>query len=519
MIKIYSQQQDVEAKNLVKLSLIRSFTKSQLVECSSNIDDSTIHIFINPRSQDLDMIVNISKTSSKLVFLGRIPQNIAQLLDLKVKELPANFADWDDCDAAPVYGFSESRARISYEDLPKGLECFVKDRPLLRYDFAKEWNNLGYGHIRTDRSIWSISCQVVPNTTKNKANHKILATIKYSDDLVSIFATISNFNKSSILWLNRSVGLIDSHENRLIETFIANYNDESKPCLPLLREIPFGVAGMVSMRLDCDESIGASRPLFELYRDKNIPFSLAIKTNQPVGRKDKELVAEIINEGGAILSHSVNHKCNWGENFDEVKYEAIESRQSILNENDFVDEIEYAVSPFHQNPSYAIKALDSAGYRGFIGGIICNDPQYLMARAGRVSEGLDIVSHSQQCMLHGDCLLKSIDPLIVNKENASITINSSAIFGYLDHPFSERYQYGWQSESQRVSIHKQWIEYLQNKKIEFVNEINLLKYVTLLSSVELSVTGDGINVKIDDKAIGDYIPAYEYKNKINPVKK
>src|SRR5579863_4806432 len=79
--------------------------------------------------------------------------------------------------------------------------------------------------------------------------------------------------------------------------------------------------------------------------------------------------------------------------------------------------VRYAVSPFHQNPSYVPAALSRAGYDGFIGGIIANDPEYVMARSGVPPFSPPaIVSHTQGCMLHGDCLQGSGDPLRIFKE-------------------------------------------------------------------------------------------------------
>ena len=38
------------------------------------------------------------------------------------------------------------------------------------------------------------------------------------------------------------------------------------------------VGFIVQIELDCDEDIGSARPLFELYKSQNVPFSLAIMT-------------------------------------------------------------------------------------------------------------------------------------------------------------------------------------------------------------------------------------------------
>ncbi len=37
---------------------------------------------------------------------------------------------------------------------------------------------------------------------------------------------------------------------------------------------------------------------------------------------------------------------------------------------------------------------------------------------------------------------------------------AGAVFGYLDHPFSARYQYGWSDEATRVAAHRHLIEHI-----------------------------------------------------------
>ena len=514
MIYLHSHQADVEVTGLVKSGFIRSYTNSQVFDYSKEIIAFGIHVFVSPEESDLTVIQHISSSSSKIIILGNLPSNIAKMLGIAIDALPEDVSLWDQCDAAPVYGFSESSARICYGNLPAGLECHIVDRPLLRYDFAAEWNNLGYGHVRTDGSMWSLACKA--KFASSSATQ--LASVCQGSEELTVYATISTQGQSEILWVNRPTGFVDSHEFRLFETFITNYKSDSLPCLPLIREVPYGYDAMVSMRLDCDEDIASARPLFELYNSKDVPFSLAVRTGQAIKEDDINLINEIIDNGGGILSHSVNHKCNWGVDFDDVKSEAEKSRYDILSLTDMVKEIEYAVSPFHQNPDYAVEALDESGYKGFIGGIVCNDPQYLISRGGNLSAELDIISHSQQCMLHGDCLLNSDnDSLVMYKQCAKYTINSGAAFGYLDHPFSERYQYGWLSEEQRLSVHYDWIGYLKSfGNVFFVNEIKLLEHIRKKSNTQIWLEEEVVK-SITEKDLAGFPLAYEYKGAVYQV--
>lgn len=515
MLTIYSRTSSYAAE-LVRAGFVRAFTAAQVSAVKSDdiSVESAVHVFVNPSENDIYLIQQILDSSVKIIFFGVLPNNIANIIGVSVTKVTTELAEAGNCLPAPLHGFSESIARIRYVELPQDLQCFIKDRPLLRYDFAEEWNNLGYGAIRTDNSIWSISCQaeiIDSGVTKN------LALVQIKDIVCSSYVTLTSIGSAEILWVNRAVGFIDTQEFRLLETFICNYMPESHPCLPVLREIPYGYDAMVSMRLDCDESIKSSAPLFDLYRKNGIPFSLAIKTRQETNEKDYVLLRDVLSYGGSVLSHTVNHKSNWGIDGEDVRKEARGSKEWIEKHIPEAGSIEYAVSPFHQNPDYAVEALASEGYKGFISGIICNDPQYLISRAGSLYNVGGIVSHSQQCMLHGDCMLESVaDPLIVYKLSADVCFKSGAIFGYLDHPFSERYQYGWESESQRLKVHQVWLNYLKKQgDVLFQNEVDTLNYISNRANVSIWLEGNEVNV--DNISGVKYRLAYEYQGIIQKL--
>jgi hypothetical protein len=127
-------------------------------------------------------------------------------------------------------------------------------------------------------------------------------------------------------------------------------------------------------------------------------------------------------------------------------------------------EVRYAVSPFHQTPHYALQALADLGYAGCIGGIIRNDPDFVLARGGELADlPAGFVGHSQQCMLHGDCLLADGDPLAVYRQAFDHAHATGTLFGYLDHPFSARYAYGWADEAARIDAHRQLIAHIRER--------------------------------------------------------
>jgi hypothetical protein len=94
-----------------------------------------------------------------------------------------------------------------------------------------------------------------------------------------------------------------------------------------------------------------------------LPFSVALLTGLHLRDADLQLLREIVSLGGAVVSHSVHHYPNWGDSYEAALQEATESR-AWLQRNVPGDESGlYAVSPFHQNPPYAVNALADGGYQ------------------------------------------------------------------------------------------------------------------------------------------------------------
>ncbi len=107
-----------------------------------------------------------------------------------------------------------------------------------------------------------------------------------------------------------------------------------------------------------------------------------------------------------------------------------------------------------------------------------------MARGGIAPYGPEgFIAHSQSCMLHGDCLMPDRDPIRVYKEAFHIAQQTGQFFGYLDHPVSERYTYGWASEPQRRQTHGDFLDFmvaecaLAQAPLLFVNEETCLDFM------------------------------------------
>lgn len=438
MIKV--EIKDLEVYEIVTKALFRTCTRGQV-----NVAGEEPSIFV------LDHYRQIQ--AQKVIVFGPYPE-VLRFYERKVG----------------IY----NQSTIHY--LPHQLtqHFYLKERSFERFDFAREWNNLGYGRIHANPdSIWGVAD---------------LKQIKDGNSFVSVFDTPNQ----SVLWINRPVGLIDGFDWRLIEDFISHYRADDLICLPILSEVPEGYAGAVTMRIDCDEGILSGRPLFELYKKYHFPFSLAIKTEQAFNEETLTFMNEVLDNGGAILSHSHTHAPEWGEpstkpgpiSSGDAFFEATTSLQ-VLKEKLPNYLINYAVSPFHQNPRTSIPKLKAAGIKGFIGGIICNDPEFLMARGGEVPFVDGVISHSEQCMLHGDCFHNRGNSIQSYVDAFKSALATETFFGFLDHPFST-YKYGWISESERLEAHQSFLDVIcDSKKIWLANAQETLDFILDNSRVKI----------------------------------
>lgn len=491
---IYDKNESV-AGELVFAAFIRSFTRSQVSSLSLSAlsdlllkDQPLFLVFIKPNDEAARLIAQCETHAkqSKIIILGQLSESLADYLNATISALPSDLSKQALCAPAPSFKMSESALRICYEKALGELESPIIHRPFLHYDFTNEWNNLGFGAITADGSMWSLA-QIAEIESAY-----VLANVVHHDATLSAYAACWEKSASHILWFNRAVGVIDSQEWRLIEYFFASYDHKHFPCVPVISEIPAGYDAAVTMRLDCDEDIESSRELFNCYQKMKVPFSLAIHTKVLQDPTHQQMMLDVIAAKGAILSHSATHPVNWGGSYDVALQEA-QTSLSVIEKIVGRENIRYAVSPFHQTPLYALQALARADYAGCIGGIVNCDPEFFIARGGELYDcPQGFVGHSQSCMLHGDCLLDEGDPLAIYKQAFDIAKRGRALFGFLDHPFSPRYAYGWQSESDRVKAHEDFIRYIRTQgNILFLNENDAMDFIRDKSAIYLSLDLEG----------------------------
>ena len=455
-ILILHQKEDSYAAEIVRAALCRSFTATQVDVCvypRFNASASCV-VLINPADAATTVLRTVLGSGGKALLFGHIGPKIAEQLGVEVQAKTLLKPDLAVAALDPLQSFNTSPARVRYvDDHPVAQAAVIGSRPLCRYDFSDEWNTLGYGRILADGSPWSIAMSAM-----SEASACLGVIEDQAGKPLSVYAALFDSPNGAALWVNRSVGPVDSVEWGMIESFVGEYRDSELLALPFLKEIPVGCQGAVTMRLDCDQAVASAKQVFDLYSSKGLPVSMAVATGLHMTSQDMWLLTKIIGQGGAVVSHSMNHYPDWGGSYDVALQEATASK-AWIDTNLAVTR--YAVSPFHQNPIHAVQALANVGYKGFVGGSIRNDPEFLMGRAGRVpfaSGG--IVSHSQQCMLHGDCYHRygeNIDPY---KESFALHLHAGSFFGYLDHPFSQEYQYGWHSEEERLRVHEAFIDHI-----------------------------------------------------------
>jgi hypothetical protein len=503
---------EMNGKNLILSAFVRSFTKYQ-VNFDENLSlKSNLHgnffVFSALNGSiysklDFDFFLNCPN-QKKIIIFGVLPEVLRNKYSLGANVSDFSIDNSLSSEATPGQP-KHSELSIRYTNLTTELNVPMWNRYFERFDFSKEWNNHGYGPIRVDNSIWGIS-----EFTKID-NQSELGKVFLGKNHLFTYSAIFHHENNLILWFNRPAGPIDSFEWRIVENFISSFLHERFPCLPVLNEVPWGHDAAITSRLDCDEDVDSANHLFEIYKRAAIPFSLAVTTINLSNPKNHGIIKSIFQGSGSILSHSDTHPTNWGGNYENALNEIAISSDKIKSITGAIPK--YAVSPFHQTPLYAIEALSDYGYDGCIGGLSSVNPEFLLARGG-VINNTSFVGHSQQCMLHGDCLGKS-DPLMNYKIAFDYSFSSMSLFGYLDHPFSERYSYGWKTENLRSQVHLDFINYIKKVTYNpiFISEDDALNFIKQKDDVLISWSDNTFNVIAGNKTKNRLSMSYEYKFK------
>lgn len=520
MIRVIAPGSSETAQRLVMSALGRSCGQGAVTGASFGDlmrgDHSGIWVIIDPLESWSHYIGLMLGNSVKILLLGRLPEALAACLGASVAPLDPSVRDAVSCDAAPPHASASSTARIVYTATVvariSGRGPVIPERACRRYDFAREWNNLGWGAINADGDEWSLSQHL---ETRAECT---LASLEVPKGNGGAYAALWTNASASVLWFNRPCGPIDSPEWRHVEDFVSCHRHGLQTCVPVLSEIPHGYTAAATMRLDCDEEVESARELWKHYQAAGFPLSLALHSSILPAAHQQQLPKDVLASGGAILSHTATHAPNWGGSWEGALTEGAVSIHDIRHWTGI--SVRYAVSPFHHTPEYARRGLADAGFLGCVGGIICNDPDFVMARSGvPVGSPAGFIGHTQQCMLHGDCLLESgDDPLAVFKQAADEAFAAGTFFGFLDHPFSERYQYGWTSETQRAEAHLGLIDHMkQTAGVLFANEDQALDFLHDRAHVRISETGTGGWHLVRTGRLSQWTISVRYQGATHPI--
>lgn len=418
----------------------------------------------NPQEEAIKSTFLMRSAGFRTFGFGEFPQlstkQWSQALPLEhvfhALKMDKDYSAFENCQTV-VDGARVSPYSIHTTDL---LGVSLPPRYLGQYHFANEWNNLGYGRVRTDTSMYGLG-----ELAKPSATFKPLQILKNEkNEPLGAVSGIIDTGRTQKLWFSRPIGPMDGFDWFLVERFFSDYRSQDLECIPIIKEIPWGYDSACTMRIDCDEAVASGRALFELYKSHGLPFGLAIKTQQELLPEDLQLIRDVIAAGGTVVSHSHTHAPDWGGSMESAQKE-VEDSHAVLKSLK-IDGINYryVVSPFHQNTRGAVKGLQAAGIEMFVSGIIANDPEYLMARAGQVPWIMGIYSHSQQSMLHGDCYHQAGNSWDQYKKAFDTAKLTETFYGFLDHPFSS-YKYGWVTEEERLGVHAEFIKYIKSHNV------------------------------------------------------
>lgn len=453
--------------------------------------------------------------AGKVVFFGDISGDF----DFFGVHRDSSLYSLEGADACPACTLSEhhteSEGRVVYGEHPlnAGVAVQLRERPFTRFDFTEEWNNLGFGRIRTDGSIWGVHGGFVTDKAVELAG--LWRRSPEGSSHVGSYLTLLDRPGQSVLWCARPAGPSDSSEWTVIERFLSDWRPNELPCLPSLCGTPAGCTALATMRLDCDEDISSARDVFEWYHAEGLPFSMAVKTGLPMTEAHLSLLHDVNAAGGTLLSHSHTHPFNWGGSFELAKAEGERSRQWFRDNLPGAPVPDLAVSPFHTNPPCAMQGAEAAGFSGVVSGIIHNDPEYLLGRAGIAPFTEHLVTISQQSMMHGDCYAQQRESVAVHVEALDIQRAARGIFGYLDHPFSVRYQYGWLDKPQRLGAHKKLVEAIRLRPdVWFWTQRQCFDFVQILMRIELETGSDGKVSTHGVDSTSSFRPEYRYRGNI-----
>src|SRR5262249_10036239 len=148
------------------------------------LPDGGIVVVIRPALTDSDWLERLVRRPCKIILLGPLPERIAALAGIRLFRIDPDLSAAADCAPADVHGSSESEAVICYAPVGVAALSPLRERRCCRYDFANEWNNLGYGRIAIGGGPWSLAVTALPLAAS------VLAHVKGAPSLAGAVVTL-----------------------------------------------------------------------------------------------------------------------------------------------------------------------------------------------------------------------------------------------------------------------------------------------------------------------------------------
>jgi hypothetical protein len=92
-------------------------------------------------------------------------------------------------------------------------------------------------------------------------------------------------------------------------------------------------------------------------------------------------------------------------------------------------------------------------------------------------------------------------------------ITTRTLFGYLDHPFSVRYTYGWPGEATRIEMHRRFIGYIRKRaqNLLILSEEDILDFLLAKSEWQVEQTKTGFCLREPRASVrSGLVPTIEY---------
>ena len=161
-IDLFHAAADRYAGEIVAAALVRSFSTAQVnVVHQATGAAAGAAVWINPPEDMCLDLRRLMSSGGKALVLGRIGPRVAAALGLEHVGQLAWPAAWGQCTPHAETPYDVSPAAVRYVDRhPLARQSPLGVRPLCRFDFADEWNNLGFGRIGTSGDAWSLQSAI-----------------------------------------------------------------------------------------------------------------------------------------------------------------------------------------------------------------------------------------------------------------------------------------------------------------------------------------------------------------------